>query len=99
MEGLKGRAEAENLVNIYAAIAEITPEAVIAEHGGEQFSTFKAVLGDLAVSKLNPLASEMRKLLADPAEIDRVLKEGAARADAIATPVMEEVRRLVGFLG
>lgn len=99
LDGLKDRAEAENLVNIYAALAEITPEAVIAEHGGAQFSSFKTVLGDLAVSKLNPLAAKMRRLLADPAEIDKVLKEGAARADAIATPVMEEVRRLVGFVG
>jgi tryptophanyl-tRNA synthetase len=99
LDGLKGRAEAENLVNIFAALAEIAPEAVLAEHGGSQFSGFKAALGDLAVSKLNPIAAEMRRLLADPAEMDRLLKDGARRADAIATPVMEEVRRVVGFVG
>jgi tryptophanyl-tRNA synthetase len=99
LKGLEGRAEAENLVNIYAALAELTPAAVISEHGGAQFSQFKNALADLAVSKLNPLAAEMRRLLADPAEIDRILKDGAERADAIATPVMEEVRRLVGFVG
>jgi tryptophanyl-tRNA synthetase len=99
LDGLKGRAEAENLVNIFAALAEIAPEAVLAEHGGSQFSSFKTALGDLAVSKLNPIAAEMRRLLADPAEMDRLLKEGARRADAIATPVMEEVRRVVGFVG
>ena len=98
-DGLKGRAEAENLVNIYAALADSTPEAVIAEHGGAQFSRFKAALGELAVSKLIPLSAEMRRLLADPAQIDEILKDGATRADAIATPVMEEVRRLVGFVG
>jgi tryptophanyl-tRNA synthetase len=99
LDGLKGRAEAENLVNIYAALADIAPEAVISEHAGAQFSQFKSALADLAVSKLNPLAAEMRRLLADPGEIDRILKDGAERADAIATPVMEEVRRLVGFVG
>ena len=99
LKGLEGRAEAENLVNIYAALAELTPAAVISEHGGAQFSQFKNALADLAVSKLNPLAAEMRRLLSDPAEIDRILKDGAERADAIATPVMEEVRRLVGFVG
>ena len=99
LDGLKGRAEAENLVNIYAALADSAPEAVISEHGGAQFSQFKSALADLAVSKLNPLAAEMRRLLADPGEIDRILKDGAERADAIATPVMEEVRRLVGFVG
>jgi tryptophanyl-tRNA synthetase len=99
LDGLRDRAEAENLVNIYAALADIAPEAVILEHAGAQFSQFKSALADLAVSKLNPLAAEMRRLLADPGEIDRILKDGAERADAIATPVMEEVRRLVGFVG
>jgi tryptophanyl-tRNA synthetase len=41
----------------------------------------------------------MRRLLADPGEIDAILKSGAARALAIAAPVMAEVRRLVGFVG
>jgi len=97
VEGLKGRAEAENLVNIYAALADHTPEIAIREFGGAQFSVFKNALADLAVAKLTPIADEMRKLLDDPAEIDRILKSGAERAIAIAAPVMAEVRRLVGF--
>jgi tryptophanyl-tRNA synthetase len=99
VKGLEGRAEAENLVNIYAALADSTAEAVIADHGGAQFSGFKNALADLAVAKLTPLAAEMRNLLSDPAEIDRILKDGARRADEIATPVMEQVRRFVGFVG
>ncbi|HMI96158.1 MAG TPA: tryptophan--tRNA ligase [Micropepsaceae bacterium] len=96
---LKDRPEAENLINIYAALADHTPETVIGEYAGAQFSTFKNALADLAVAKLTPIAGEMRKLLADPAEIDRVLKSGAERAQAIAGPVMSELRRLVGFVG
>ena len=96
---LEGRPEADNLINIYAALAEHSPETVISEYAGAQFSTFKNALADLAVAKLTPIAGEMRKLLADPAEIDRILKAGAARATAIAAPVMQEVRRLVGFVG
>jgi tryptophanyl-tRNA synthetase len=98
-EELKGRPEAENLINIYAGLADHTPEMVIAEFAGAQFSVFKNALADLAVAKLTPLAEEMKKLLGDPAEIDRVLKSGAERAHAIAAPVMSEVRRLVGFVG
>jgi tryptophanyl-tRNA synthetase len=41
----------------------------------------------------------MRRLLADPAGIDRVLVDGAARARAIAAPIMREVRDLAGFIG
>jgi tryptophanyl-tRNA synthetase len=96
---LKDRPEAENLINIYAGLADHTPEIVIAEYTGAQFSTFKNALADLAVAKLTPIAGEMRKLLADTAEIDRVLKSGTERALAIAMPIMSEVRRLVGFVG
>ncbi|MEY4879264.1 MAG: tryptophan--tRNA ligase [Pseudomonadota bacterium] len=99
IEGLKGRAEAENLVNIFAALADTTPEAALAPFAGAQFSGFKNALADLAVAKLTPLAGEMRRLLNDPAEIDRILKDGADRARAITVPVMQEVRRLVGFVG
>ncbi len=99
LEGLASRPEAQNLINIYAALADHTPETVVSEFAGAQFSVFKNALADLAVAKLTPIAKEMRSLLADPAEIDRVLKNGAGRAAAIAAPVMAEVRRLVGFVG
>src|SRR5262245_12496767 len=98
-EGLAGRPETENLIHIYAALSDHTPETVIKEFAGAQFSVFKNALADLTVAKLTPIAREMRALLSDPAEIDRVLKNGAARAAAIAAPVMAEVRRLVGFVG
>ncbi len=98
VKGLEGRAEAENLVNIYAALADETPERVIADYAGAQFSKFKEALADLAVTRLTPMASEMRRLVADPAQIDRILKEGAQRARAITRPIMADVRRLVGFV-
>ena len=98
-EGLASRPEAENLINIYAALSDHTPEAVITQFAGAQFSVFKNALADLAVAKLTPIAQEMRTLLGDPAEIDRILKSGAERAAAIAMPVMADVRRLVGYVG
>jgi tryptophanyl-tRNA synthetase len=97
-EELKERPEAENLLNIYAALADKSQDAVIAEFAGQQFSGFKNALADLTVSKLEPMAREMRRLLDDPAEIDRILKSGAHKARAIATPVMEDVKKRVGFI-
>jgi tryptophanyl-tRNA synthetase len=97
-DGLKDRPEAENLLNIYAALADQERDAVIAQFAGQQFSAFKTALADLTVARLEPVAREMRRLLADPAEIDRILKDGAGRARAIATPVMDEVKRAVGFI-
>jgi tryptophanyl-tRNA synthetase len=95
---LKDRPEAENLLNIYAALAEQERDAVIAQFAGQQFSGFKTALADLTVAKLEPIAGEMRRLLADPAEIDRILKSGADKARAIATPVMDAVKKQVGFI-
>jgi len=95
---LKGRPEAENLLNIYAALSDQDRDAVIAQFAGQQFSGFKNALADLTVAKLEPIAKEMRRLLADPAEIDRTLRSGALRARSIATPVMDEVKRRVGFI-
>ena len=95
---LAGRPEAENLLNIYAALSDQERDAVIIQFAGQPFSTFKTALADLTVSKFEPITREMRRLLADPAEIDRVLKDGAHKARAIATPIMDEVKKTVGFV-
>ncbi len=97
-DGLEGRPEADNLVGIYAALAGQTKEEVLREHGGAQFSSFKPALSDLAVEKLAPIASEMRRLKADPGHIDRVLAQGAERARVIAAEVMDGVKDVVGLL-
>ena len=98
VEGLEGRPEAENLVGIYAALAEMTREQVLAQYGGQQFSAFKPALADLAVEKLAPIASEMRKLEADPAYIDSVLRDGGERAGVIAEDTMKSVKEIIGLL-
>jgi len=97
LEGLEGRAEARNLVAIYAALADISREAVLAKFGGQGFGTFKPALAELAVTSLAPVTAEMRRLMQDTAEIDRILKDGAERASAVADPVVDEVKRIVGF--
>jgi len=97
-DGLKDRAEADNLVGIYAALAGVTKADVLKDYGGAQFSAFKPALSDLAVAKLAPISAEMTRLKADPAYIDGILGDGAARAEAIAKPVMDAVKDIVGLL-
>jgi tryptophanyl-tRNA synthetase len=96
--GLKGRPEAENLVGIFAALSDTTAEQVLAQFGGGQFSGLKNALADLAVAKLSPIVSEIRKLQGDQAHVDAVLAEGSARARAIAAPILRDVRKIVGFV-
>ncbi|MDZ5697184.1 tryptophan--tRNA ligase [Chelativorans sp. M5D2P16] len=97
-EGLAGRPEAENLVGIYAALADMTREGVISEFGGRQFSEFKPALADLAVSKLSPITADMRRISADPAYVDGVLRDGGERAGARAEETMKMVHQIIGLL-
>ncbi len=98
VSGLESRPEARNLVNIYAALEDTTPTAVLKAFGGHGFGSFKPQLADLAVTKLAPISAEMTRLMADPAEIDRILGDGAARADAIARPILERCFEIVGMV-
>jgi tryptophanyl-tRNA synthetase len=97
-EGLVGRPEADNLVGIYAALDGRTKLDVLQQFGGGNFSSFKSALIDLAVDKLSPIGNEMRKLQADAAFIDQVLRDGADRARVRAAKTMTAVRDIVGFV-
>jgi tryptophanyl-tRNA synthetase len=97
-KGLESRPEADNLVGIYAALADSPKGAVLAQFGGGQFSAFKAALVDLAVAKLGPIGAEMKRLVADTAYIDSVLADGAARAQVLAAETMRPVKDIVGFI-
>ena len=97
-QGLDERPEARNLVGIYAALADTDTAGVLREHGGKGFGAFKEALAELVVHKLSPIAAETRRLLADPGAVDAVLRDGAARAGAIADPIVSEAERLTGFL-
>jgi tryptophanyl-tRNA synthetase len=98
VKGLETRHEADNLVGIYAGLADTTKEAVLRDFGNASFSKFKDALAELASSRLTPIGDEMRRLMADPAEIDRILAEGAARAHAIAAPILAKTKDIVGFI-
>ncbi|MCR6644821.1 MAG: tryptophan--tRNA ligase [Terricaulis sp.] len=96
-EGLAGRAEVENLVGIFAAVTERRVEDVLSQYGGQGFGVFKPALAEALSAKLSPIAAEMRRLTADTAALDAILKDGAEKARAVAAPIMAEVRDVVGL--
>ena len=98
-DGLKDRPEARNLVDIWAGLANCTTADVMAEVAGMQFGTFKPKLAEVAVEVMSPITDEMRRLLDDPAEIDRTLTAGAERARAIAAPILKRTYEIVGMVG
>jgi tryptophanyl-tRNA synthetase len=98
VKGLEARPEAHNLVGIYAGLADTSKEAVLREFDNAPFLKFKDALAELASSRLTPIGDEMRRLMADPVEIDRILAEGARRAHAIADPILAKTKDIVGFI-
>jgi tryptophanyl-tRNA synthetase len=97
-DGLAERPEANNLVGIYAALADTTKDAVLKDFGGQQFSAFKPALADLAVAKLSPIADKMRRLMDATDHIDSVLADGGERASVLAEKTIADVKRIVGLL-
>ena len=95
---LADRPEARNLLTIYAALAEQPTETVLEEFAGAPFSVFKPALAELAVARLGPITARMTELMADPAEIDRILGDGADRAAAIAEPILARSYEIVGLV-
>ncbi len=98
-KGFAGRPEAENLVTIYAALTDRTVDAALAEIGGSQFGAFKQILADAAVAHLEPITTEMNRLLQDRGEIDRILIQGGQRARALSAPILKQVRETIGLVG
>ena len=99
MEELAARPEARNLVVIYGALAEQSTDAVLAEFSGKGFGVFKPALVEVAVEQLAPVTEAMRAYRHDESHVLQVLDDGAARAHAIAQPIMAEIRARLGFLG
>jgi tryptophanyl-tRNA synthetase len=95
--GLEGRAEAKNLVAIYAAMADESVDAVLARFGGQGFGAFKPALGELLVETLTPIATRLKALKADTAAIDAALEDGAERAKALAQPTLDAAYAALGL--
>jgi tryptophanyl-tRNA synthetase len=94
---LAGRPEAANLVTIYAALTDRTPQSVVEEHQGKGFGAFKPALAELLVQILAPIRERLDAFRADPAEIERILAEGSAKAAQLAAPTLEGAYRALGL--
>jgi len=96
--GLEGRAEAANLVGIYAALSGTTVDGVLAEFGGKGFGAFKPALGELLVEKLAPINARFVELRQDRAALDAILRKGAEKARALAVPTLERAYAALGLV-
>ena len=96
-KNLSKRPEVENLLGIYSSLSGQSLESSINEFSGKNFSDFKEKLAELVVEKISPISIEINKLQKDISFIDKILKEGANKADLIASKKVTEIKRLIGF--
>ncbi len=95
---LADRPEAKNLIGIYAALADQSQDAVLAEYAGKGFGDFKPALADLAVSKLSPIRQRFEELCKDQSAIDAILRDGSEKASVMARPTVEAAYAALGLL-
>ncbi|MCB2057765.1 MAG: tryptophan--tRNA ligase [Novosphingobium sp.] len=96
--GLAGRAEAANLIGIYAAMAGESADTVLARFGGQGFGAFKPALGELLVEKLGPITARFRELREDSERLDAVLAKGALKARELAAPTLAATYAALGLV-
>ena len=97
VEALGGRPEALNLVTIYAALTDRTPQSVIEEFAGQGFGAFKPALAALLVETIAPIRAKLKDFEADPAALEAILVAGSAKAAALAAPTLEGAYRALGL--
>ena len=96
-KNLSKRPEVENLLGIYSSLSGQSLQNSINEFSGKNFSDFKEKLAELVVEKISPISIEINKLQKDISFIDKILKEGANKADLIASKKVEEMKKIIGF--
>ncbi len=91
------RPEAQNLLSIYSSISSQTLDKTLVEFGGKKFSEFKNQLAEILSSKISPISEEIKKLINDQEYLNKVLAEGASKAEDIAGKKIKEMKKIIGF--
>ena len=94
---LSKRPEAENLFGIYSSLTDQPINKTINEFSGKNFSQFKEKLASIVVDKIYPISLEINKLLEDYSFIDKILEDGAEKANKIASIKIKNIKKIIGF--
>ena len=94
---LDERLEAKNLLGIYSSLTNSSLEKSVENFAGKNFSEFKQKLSEALVDKIQPISTEIKKLLDDKSYLDNTLLEGVERANTIASKKIKRIKEIVGF--
>tara|TARA_B100000900_G_scaffold227238_1_gene192944 strand:+ start:117 stop:1118 length:1002 start_codon:yes stop_codon:yes gene_type:complete len=97
IEELEKRPEAKNLIGIYSILKEKSLQEIVDSFSEKNFSIFKENLSQLLVDKISPISVEIKKLLKDKNYLEKILLEGSAKANEIATKKISKIHEIMGF--
>lgn len=86
-----------NLLTIYSAFSKKPVDDIVAQYVGKGYGDFKRDLAEVVVQGMAPLQTKIQNYLKDPHQLQKVLKNGAEKARALARPKMAEVRKRMGL--
>jgi len=96
-EDLKKRPEVQNLLGIYSSISNESIDKIKREFEGKNFSIFKDKLSELLADKIGPIGKKIKDLLKDEKYLDKILENGAQKADNLASKKINKIKDLIGF--
>jgi tryptophanyl-tRNA synthetase len=97
-EELENRPETVNLLGIYSALKNEKFEKTMSEMAGKDFSSFKKLLAELVISKIEPISKKMNDYLKNKDYLKKILKEGTEKADYISSRNLLEIKKIIGLL-
>ena len=95
--GLTPRPEAKNLINIYSSLKNCDAQDVLNDFCGKPFSFFKPKLTDLIINELKPISNKIKDLLKNQDQIDKIMHEGAQKAQEISNPIIDSTFKILGL--
>ncbi len=87
-----------NLLGIYSAITGEGIDSLVARFDGAGYGALKTELAEVVVAAIEPIRYRAEELLSDPAELDRLLARGAAKANELAEQTLAKVYDRIGFI-
>jgi len=97
IDKLQSKPECLNLINILSASLNQKVEATLNSYAGKEYSSLKSDLASALIEIISPIREEIKNLLNNKDELNKILQSGTEKASEIANPVINEVYKIVGF--
>ena len=97
IDKLQSKPECLNLINILSASLNQKVEATLNSYAGKAYSSLKSDLASALIEIISPIRVEIKNLLNNKDELNKILQSGTEKASEIANPVIDEVYKIVGF--